>query len=465
MAKRIAWAAGILLLLLALALVWLTLRTPELLRVGAAYSAKIVCSNVFIAGRDPDTVLANDVQAPGHPLLRLVRVSVDRNQGVVHAGVLGWIGNGVAVYRHGTGCANVPDGDVAQASSHQFEAVPAVRAPASAPAAARDPSAPWPQGDTPQLNPKLQAVLHDDALSGPGLRAALVIHNGQLVAQRYADGFGPQTPLLGWSMTKTVNAALVGMQVQAGHLRLDQAGFWPDKPESLGRQKISLAQLLAMSSGLRFDEEYGAVSDATRMLYLEPDMPHFVQDQPLANPPGSTWSYSSGTAVLLSHLWQQAAGADALRLPHTQLFAPLGMRSAVLEADARGTYVGSSYLYASAPDWARFAQFLLNDGTWNQQRLLPAGWVGMMRQPAAASKGQYGQGQVWLDWYREAFGGNADAGPTLPADTFWMRGHDGQYVALIPSLNLAVVRLGLTPSKNHYLPQLMVAQVVRALQP
>jgi CubicO group peptidase (beta-lactamase class C family) len=268
-------------------------------------------------------------------------------------------------------------------------------------------------------------------------------------------------------MTKTVTAALVGMQVADGKLSLQQDGFWPDKADP--RAQITLAQLMAMSSGLRYNEGYGDVSDVTRMLYLEPDMASFTAAQPLEGTPGSKWNYSSGTTVLLSRIWQRAAGggADALSLPHNRLFAPLGMNSAVIEADARGNLVGSSYMYANTLDWARFGQFLLQDGVWQGKRILPEGFVQGMQQVAPASEGKYGQGQVWR-WgpFSDIPGEpNPDTPYHLPADTYWMLGHDGQSIAIVPSQQLVVVRLGLTPYQLNYKPQALLAKVVNAVQP
>jgi CubicO group peptidase (beta-lactamase class C family) len=356
----------ILALLLAATLSWLWLAPPELVRVGSGYAAKIVCSNVFISGRDPHRVLQDDVQSPGHQLLRLMRVSVDREARVVRAGLFGFAGGGLAVARDGTGCATVPDGDLARARAHAAPAVPA---------AAPRPGL-WPEGDEiGDAAPALAALLADPALAGPGMRALVVLHRGRIVAERYGDGFDAATPLLGWSMTKTVTAALVGTLVRDGRIDIAREALFPDWAGD-GRRAIAIAQLLSMSSGLEFNESYGSVSDVTRMLYLEPDMAGFAASRPLAQPPGSFFNYSSGSSVLLARLWQDAApGGAALAWPRQALFDPLGMRSAVLEADARGTFVGSSYLYATGRDWARFALLLLQTGAGTARRCCPrAGW-------------------------------------------------------------------------------------------
>jgi len=439
----------------------LMLHPPELIRVGANYGAKMVCSNVFIAGRDPQAVLADDVQAPGHPVLKLLRVQVDREQQTVRANLLGLFGKGLAVYRPGTGCAVVADGDVERARQYQF--TPAELKPAPVDAS-------FPLGDEGTLLLPPFPLLSQTQLTGPGMRAVVVLHKGKLVGEIFGAGFDRLTPLLGWSMTKTVTAALIGIQIADGKLAMTQNGFWPDASDP--RAAITLSQLMAMSSGLQYNEGYGDVSDVTRMLYLEPDMARYTAAKALLREPGSAWNYSSGTTVLLSRIWQRAAAgeraatsAEVLSLARRRLFAPLGMRSAVLEADARGNMVGSSYLYASAYDWARFGQFLLQDGVWDGKRLLPDGFVSQMQQVAPASGGQYAQGQLWR-WGPAAANDdqrNPDAAFHLPPDTYWLEGHDGQSIAIVPSRQLVVVRLGLTPRRLNYQPQPLLAAVLKAL--
>jgi CubicO group peptidase (beta-lactamase class C family) len=446
--RRIGVALVLLLLVCAFAL-WL--KPPDLLRVGANYSAKIVCSNVFLAGRDPDEVLRADVQAPGVGLLRLMRVSVDRERRVVRAGLLGFIGDGLAVERTGQGCAAVPDGNLAFARRVGTGSGPGELTPSPvAPAGAAD----WPEGNAVATDPALDRLLADDTLAGPGIRAIVVVNHGRIVAERYGAGFSAATPLLGWSMTKSVVAGLVGVLVKEGRLALDQPAGWP---------RIRIADLLAMSSGLRFNEAYGTVSDVTRMLYLEPDMAGFARGQPLAHPAGEFWSYSSGTANILSRIAQDAAGRQGAEYPAEKLFKPLGMTSATMETDEYGTLVGSSYMYATARDWARYGQFLLQDGVWRGQELLPRGYVAMMASPVAASGGQYGHGLVWL-WGSDATapGQDPDLAFGIPAGTFWMEGHDGQSTAIIPSRELVIVRLGLTPARDRYTPQPLVKAVLEA---
>lgn len=448
MRRKLSWLAGSVSAVIAAVAGWLVIAPPDLLKVGDGYAAKIVCSNVFVAGRDADAVLAQDVQAPGHPLLRLVRISVDETRKTVTARMFGFAAPGHAIYREGLGCTNVTQGEFAAfPGNRQLRR----RAPQM------DDGKPWPDGSGTAVNPAIQALLTDSRLAGPGMRAIVVVKDGRIVAENYGEGFSNATPLLGWSMTKSVTAALIGLRIRDGQMALDRTELlpqWRNDP----RSQIKLADLMAMQSGLQFNEDYGDVTDVTRMLYLEGDMASFSASKPLEAKPGERFSYSSGTSTILSRLWMETfnSAREALTFPREALFRPLGMTSAVFEPDAHGTFVGSSYMYATARDWARFGLFLLQDGSWNGEQLLPPDFVGFMRTPTKASNGRYGAGQVWTKH-------GADGGPPLPDDAYWLQGHDGQTVMLVPSLGLAVVRLGLTPSRSGYDVRVLEAKIIEAV--
>lgn len=448
-----AWALSVLALVLVVGASWLIVSPPALFSVGSAYAAKIVCSSVFVSGRNADRVLAEDVQAPGHPLLRFMGQTVDYTEKTVTTHLFGIFAPGYAVWHEGFGCSGVPDGDF-RAARQAVSDVPLPKIPAG------DPAVLWPDGEAVTPDARLAAALADPTLAGPGMRAIVVVKDGRIVTERYGEDFSAQTPLLGWSMTKSVNAALIGRLLAAGALSPDMAGLFPEWSGD-ARSRITLAQLLAMESGLAFNEDYGTVTDVTRMLFLEPDMTRFVLSLPLETNPGETFNYSSGTAVLLSRLWMGALGGrvQALSFPARGLFAPLGMASAVMEPDETGIFVGSSYMYASARDWARFALLLLQDGVWKGSRLLPEGFVGAMAAPTEASGGVYSHMQTWT----QGPGEKSDADYGLPEDAFWLLGHDGQSVAVVPSQGLAVIRLGLTPSKLGYRPQPLVKRILDAM--
>jgi CubicO group peptidase (beta-lactamase class C family) len=228
-----------------------------------------------------------------------------------------------------------------------------------------------------------------------------------------------------------------------------------------------------MSSGLAFEERYGAGAEATEMLFRTADMAAFAAARPLAHAPGTVWSYSSGTTNILSGLVRRSFGGDDrayLEFPRRALFEPLGMRSAVLETDASGTFVGSSFLYATARDWARFGLLYLHDGVVQPgsppaspsgTRLLPEGWVDFARRPApAAPKGQYGA-QWWLNPGARP---EDRVMPSLPPDLFYAQGFQEQSVVVVPSRGAVIVRLGLTNDESAWNLEAFVAEVLAALQ-
>ncbi len=439
-------------LLLVAGFVWLQASPPTLLRVGSGYAAKIVCSNVFLAGREPAEVLSEDVQAPGNPLLRLMRVNVERDAGLVHAALVGGIAPVTAMYRGGLGCSVLADGA-------KPESLAAVNLASDARESAAEPQALWPKGETVTPRPDISEILSRDDLTGPGMRAVVVVKDGRIVADRYGKGFDAKTPLLGWSMTKTVNAALIATLVHDGRMSLDENNLFPAWKGD-ARAKITVAQLLGMESGLAFNEDYGTVADVTRMLFLEPDMAHFAASLPLAAKPGTVFNYSSGTAVLLSRMWMDRLGnaEQALAYPRKALFEPLGMGSAVFEPDESGTFAGSSYMYATGRDWARFGLLLADKGVWQGRTILPADLVEDMWRANVTSGGRYSRMQTWLASRR------AGEGAAAPNDQFALQGHDGQSVTVIPSKRLVVVRLGLSPASTGYRPDALVQAVTKALE-
>nr|WP_316655025.1 serine hydrolase [uncultured Gellertiella sp.] len=449
MRKLIRGLVLLVILLVAGVAAWLALAPPDLLLVADSYSAKIVCSNRFLAGRDPKQVLAVDVQAPGNPLLKFVTVDVDEAEKTVTAHMFGFFALGQSIYRDGLGCTSLPAGYDAAS----LAALPGGPAPLPRPGAGA-----WPDGNDPaETDPALQAALGDASLQGPGMRAILVLHDGRIIGETYGPGFDRETPLLGWSMTKTVNAAIAGRLMQEGKLGLDDQHLLPEW-DGDSRREIHLRDLTGMESGLRFNEDYGDVSDVTRMLFLQPDMAGFTAGQTQDAGPGTKFNYSTGTSVVIARIWMNrlADPAMAVSYPSKALFGPLGMASATLETDVAGTFVGGSYLYATARDWGRFAQMLLQDGVWKGETLLGPDFIKAIHTPSRASNGAYSQAQTWF----EGPGDQPNSAFSLPQDTIWMQGHDGQSIAIIPSRKLVVLRMGLTPEKLGYLPQQLVKAVV-----
>jgi CubicO group peptidase (beta-lactamase class C family) len=316
----------------------------------------------------------------------------------------------------------------------------------------------WPVGEPPAAVKEELARLLDRVCDdgGPLARtyAVVVVHRGRVVAERYQgqlehfdrppERVTERTALLSWSMAKSMLHAVVGLLVGEGRLDLSAPADvpeWsaPDDP----RRAITLHHLLAMRDGLAFVEDYvdDRISDVIRMLFGEgqDDMAHFAADRPLAAAPGARFNYSSGTSNIISSVVARVVGhgeayAAFLR---ARLFEPLGMRSAVPELDATGTWVASSYVRATARDFARFGLLYLRDGIWEGRRLLPEGWV------------DYGRAILSVDPEDGPYGAHwwGVAGDTL--GTFRASGYEGQSITICPTLDLVVVRLGKTPAAHY----------------
>jgi CubicO group peptidase (beta-lactamase class C family) len=331
------------------------------------------------------------------------------------------------------------------------------------------PTTEWPHAAPPagvDLEPLLDQVCDDD---GPlaTTYAVVVVHRGALVAERYQGGLPHfdrppdpvtvETPLLSWSMAKSMLHAAVGILVGDGRLDLDAPADVPEwSATDDPRHAITVRQLLAMRDGLAFVEDYvdDQISDVMQMLFGagQADMAHFAADRPLAAPPGRLFNYSSGTSNIISSVVARIVGPGERyqQFLRERLFEPIGMASATPELDPAGTWVASSYVRATARDFARFGLLYLRDGTWDGTRLLPEGWVDYARtiQAIDPEDGPYG-----AHWW-------GVAGDTL--GTFRASGYEGQSIALCPALDLIVVRLGKT-AKLHE-PELAAwrAAVVRA---
>lgn len=450
--KTLKWITLFLVLVIAGGAGFLAVSPPDLIRIGDGYTAKIVCSNVFVAGRDKNEVLADDVQAPGNPLLRLIFADVSDKDHVISAGFLGLFARQYAIFRPGIGCANVPDGD--------FKGVRPVTMTNHDQSTGSD-SLEWPFGETVSGNrdQKVETIINDRDLHGEGMRAVVVVRDGRIIAETYGEGFDRKTALLGWSMTKTVTGALAAIRVKDGKLAWDNDHLLPQWSDAK-RASIKLSDLMAMQSGLAFNEEYGDVTDVTRMLFLQPDQAGYAASLPAETSPGKIFNYSTGTAVLVSRIWMNgfASYDEALAFPRKALFDPLAMKSAIFETDSFGTFSGGSMLYATARDWARFGLLLEQGGKWKNQQLLPPDYIEMVRAPTPASGGAYSRAMAW----KRGPGNKPDAKFGLPDDIVWMLGHDGQSIAIIPSQHLVVVRMGLTPGRLRYKPQLMVGRIIEA---
>jgi CubicO group peptidase (beta-lactamase class C family) len=440
------------------------------LPIGTGYSAKYLCSHLFLAGQDPAQVFEMDVK-PTHFLFKPVRFQVDYDAKAVTARAFGFWKPMTAAYREGCGCTLVVDTDLntLYAQTNDISPIQVTRT-----------DAPWPSGSRVEtgilpvgVDKKLLDSVMAEAFTEPGpdtrrnTRAIVIVLGDRIIAEAYADGYDNNTPFLGWSMCKSVSSTLAGILVKDGTLDIYAPApvpAWHAAEDP--RNRITLDMMLRMSSGLAFEESYAPFADATDMLYASRSMAAFAAAKPLAAEPDTLWSYASGTTNILSKIIMDHTGgtlAGFYTFAMERLFLPLHMYSAVIEPDASGAFVGSSYMFATARDWARYGLFLKKDGVWNGNRLLPEGWMTYATTPAAAApQGQYGA-HFWLN------AGDPDRPenrlfPSLPRDLYYCGGFNKQIVAVIPSKDLVVVRLGVThdDSWDH---EWFIRQVLAAVNP
>lgn len=431
------------------------------LSAGSGFSAKNICSGYFLSGM-PGEQIINEILEPTAPILSNISFEIDMENRWVDTSFLG-LSQRRAAFAQGTGCTLLRPG------REQFRRKLEVAGIGEA-----DNELPWPQGSAPspgniKLEPLLeQAFAEPDPMNLRHTKAIVVIHKGRLVAEKYASEVNARTPLPGWSMAKSVVNLLIGRLVNHGRLRLAQSAPVPAWSEEFGdpRFYITIDQLLRMSSGLEFDESYGLYTDVTRMLSVEADAAAFAASKPLVAEPGTLWAYSSGTSNILSGIIRRTIGGymqDYYKFTQENLFLPLGIRTATLETDNNGTFVGSSFMYASARDWARLGQFCLQDGWWQGEQLLPEGWMKYSTTPTPSNPRNNFGAHFWLNADPEDKS-QQKTWPDLPADAYSMNGFQGQRVIIIPSKDMVVVRLGFSSNTDRGLEPL-VAGLINVLAP
>ena len=418
-------------------------------KVATGFVANVICSETFVTGADPDNIFSDTTAAmPGVGLITwALDYKVDRARRDVTVTLLG-VGRSHAVYREGVGCHLDHGGAVADIP------LPATEAKPSQPHLLEiaGPSVVAPQ------SPQLAAAL-DRAFTEPGqpplrrTKAIVVVRDGRVVAERYADGYGIDTPILGFSATKSVMSALTGILVRKGRLTLDQpapVAAWQSPGDPRGA--ITVDHLLRHTAGLALGSSLSAslasvLEPVNRMKFMESDMAAYAESVALETTPGTAWNYNDGNTVILSHLIRDAAGgraSDVLRLARQELFDPLGMRQVTLEFDAAGTPEGSSQMLMPARDWARFGMLYLNDGVAGDKRILPEGWVKYSASPTPNAWVGMGAG-FWTN-QGDSFGAGYRTARGWPRDAFFAKGTIGQYVIIIPSERLVIVRLGRSPN-------------------
>jgi hypothetical protein len=426
---------------------------PALLPLAAAYAAKVTASAVFVSGRTVESVLAEEL-APDAPLeagIRLLlKLEVDEDERTVRARI--GKAEAVVVTTRNLGCtlAVAPE-QAAVLAERGVPELAGLRAPDEGvdfPAGERIPPLP----DQPGIDVEAVRRAVRDAFLEPKrratrrTRAVVVVHAGRLIEERYADGYDAAMPLPGWSMSKTIAGLLVGLRAHEGKLDLQQAPGTVDWPTGDERRAIRLHHLLSMTSGLAWNESYSdPESTALRMLFGSADSGAAAAAAAKQSAPGTEFRYSSGSTNLLCREFR-ATFADAREswsYARDRLFAPLGMRRAVLETDAAGNLVGSSFGFATARDWARLGMLFVGDNAGG--RVVPPEVIAAMCAPAPGTDGRYGR-QLWLNVDPDGEGPRSRPWPGLPTDAVALLGFQGQYVYALPSLRVVVVRLGCTKS-------------------
>jgi CubicO group peptidase (beta-lactamase class C family) len=422
-------------------------RARDVPKVATGFVANVVCTETFVSGLDPARVFTETTAAmPGVGLITwALDYQVDRVRKDVTVTLFG-LGKSHAVYRgEGLGCYLDHGGKAVDISLPPVEIKPLLPEIA-------DPAIVVSQ--SPQLVAALdRAFAEPDKATPRNTRAIVVMKDGRVIAERYADGIGIDTPLLGFSATKSVMSALAGILVRKGALDLNKPvpiAAWQGADDP--RSAITLDHLLRHTAGLALGSSLSAslasaLEPVNRMKFMEANMAAYAESIPLETAPGTAWNYHDGNTVILAHVIRQAAGgsaSDLMRLARQELFGPLGMRHVALEFDASGNAEGSSQMLASARDWARFGQLYLNDGMAGGKRILPEGWAKYSATPTPTA--WVGQGAGFWTNLGDSFGAAYRTEHGWPRDTFFAKGTIGQYAIVVPSERLVIVRLGRSPN-------------------
>ena len=448
--KRIFFS---ILLIFIIAFTWLSFTVFPAI---SGYGSKNLCSAVYLQHRNPVDVIKEDL---GDFPLSLGTFTVNEKDSSVTGSVWG-LAKRKTIYRNGIGCTIINDLTEEEIRKQQFilPAKPIVNGDTTA----------WPYGDKlpdtipvninkEKLEVAVNNVMNEKTADGQTVysRAVLVIYDGNIVAEKYAPGFDKSKVMLGWSMSKSFTSAMIGILVKKNKLSVDAeapVAAWANTK----KQKITLKHLLQQTTGLDYTEIYTRPSSVTKMLFSKGDMAAYAESLALKHEPGTVFNYSGGNSNILSKIIRQTVGEkDYAAFPYNELFYKINAYSFLMEPDASGTYIGSSYSYATARDFARFGLLYYNDGVWNGEQILPTNWVKESIQPSAADKlKQYGY-QFWLNGYsiKDA---SKRRFPDVPADMFFADGYGGQDIYIIPSEKLVVVRLGLHGiNENKFLKEVI----------
>lgn len=415
------------LLVLATAFILLVVINYPKLNIIAGYSAKNTSSSVFLAQR---TLALTDSTDNNFGEVSFATDEISEDGQYATSSVFGLLTR-KAVHREGLGSVLVTkDFDLSEK--------PLTPKRTSVSDTIAYPYGNGPQKDTvfanidyKRLNDAVNSIFNEQNHT----RAVVVIYKDRIVAEQYREGFTKDSKILGWSMTKSIMSTVYGILQHQGNINVqDKApvASWQND----NRKEITIHNLLQMNSGLEWDEDYGSISDVTKMLFLEKDMTKAQEEKPLKLKTNASWNYSSGTSNLLSGILRTHFKDHQTYLDfwYTDFIDKIGMNSMVLETDMNGTYVGSSYAWGTARDWGKFGLLYLHRGNWNGTQLFAEDWVDYVTTPTPTSNGRYGA-QFWLN----AGGRLKD----VPKNMFYADGFQGQRVYVLPDQDLVIVRFGL----------------------
>jgi len=427
--------------LVVIAITYMLVTFPPIM---AGMAAKTMCSCVYVTERTAESVVQKELQV--FPGLSSAIIEFNDIDSTVTSKIL-WKTR-KAIYRKGVGCTLLAEADEKEIRQQKIATPPS-------PSGNQD-SIAWPLGNLTndsmlsKVNQAIimksldEAFLEHDREKPLNTHAIVIVHNGQIIGERYAPGFNRDSRLMGWSMTKSITSALIGILVMDGKLKVEAPAPVP-KWSTDDRKKITLNNLLQATSGLKWSESYFFPGSTFHNMFTRrDDKAGYAKSLTLDHTPGEYFQYSSGTTLILSSIIRQTVGDDQYyKFPYERLFYKTGMNHAILEPDASGTFVSSSYCYATARDWARFGLLYLNDGVVNGERILPEGWVKYSTTPSSAAPlGEYGA-QWWLN-HGAKENTNLRKYPELPPDAYWADGFEEQFVMVIPSKKLVIVRLGVS---------------------
>jgi len=415
--------------------------TYKKLTIITGHSSKYLCSCVFGSGRQAENVINFDLNFSP---ISWAKHDIDYQHKKVTSTVFGMKAN-TAIFRKGFGCTLLAD--------HTEEDLLKQKFPERK---KRDNDSLFDLSaltDEQKVIQKkiLKAIapefIEKDSLLAKNTTAITVAYDGKLIAEQYRKGFDKHTPLLGWSMTKSITSTLVGILVKKNALDIHAPVNIPSWQED-ERKNITLHHLLQMTSGLDWDENYSRLSSAVSMLYKQGDMYDYVIQSKLAHTPGTHWYYSSGTTNIVSGIIKKQFDDDRSYwlFPYEAFFDKIGMTSAWIEPDASGMYAGSSYCFATARDWTRYGLLYYHQGIWQGDTIVSPAWVDYTRSTSKCiPKGRYGA-HWWLNIGKD---GQYPL-PSIDNNVFYCKGYQGQRIYVIPSKKLVITRFGKTFKKEAF---------------